>query len=297
MTKLKGNNAAKGVASRIAASVKSAADALEAIGGGGNDIDNILGVDLPEHLCRRICTGVSFVDECFSGGLVPTEVVLFKGGPGAGKSTLSMQVADSLTGRGRVVREDAGNDKLPGIDGVIVLYVGNEEAIVQMRKAARRLNLKHGFVPMSDTMMPRVLQRAEELMLDNPTKQLVLIVDSLQTMNDGYYKDGGVTSATPLRVAKMVKEFCISTWAVALLISQVGKGGEFLGKNGLKHQVDGLLGLAVDDRVKSETYGLRLLGFDKHRFGQSGRAFVLDMSANGAGLVEKGDYMLPTDDE
>src|SRR5262245_43465186 len=48
----------------------------------------------------RIPTGIAELDRVLGGGLVPGAVILLGGEPGIGKSTLALQLAGSLVGRG-----------------------------------------------------------------------------------------------------------------------------------------------------------------------------------------------------
>jgi hypothetical protein len=68
---------------------------------------------------------------------------------------------------------------------------------MQSRKTAKRLKLKHGFVVGEDRLIPKVLDHARYLISKNPGKPLLLIIDSLQTHDDGFYANGGDRSRSP----------------------------------------------------------------------------------------------------
>lgn len=229
---------------------------------------NILDIKVPEQLKRRIKTTVGFFDDAI-GGFVPASVMMLTGTPGAGKTTLLLQLADAIT--------HSGN---------ICLYNTGEESLYQVAMVAERLQLKHGFVCGQDTIVSDVLEHADELRKAHKGKQVFVFCDSLQTLNDGYYKDGGTTSNTPLRCVELLTDWAKSTYGIVNFIGQVNKNGEFQGKNGILHAIDVRARMYIDDNKKSETYGERIFEVTKNRFGVSGKAYILGIGDQG--IYEKG---------
>lgn len=233
---------------------------------------NIKDIKVPQHLRTRHKTGVDFVDHSVGGeGFVPSSVMMLTGTPGAGKTTLMLQLADSITAAGH-----------------ICLYNTGEESLYQVAMVAERLKLKHGFICGQDIMVDELLNHADELKAQNPKKQLFILEDSLQTLNDGKYKDGGTTGATPLRCVEMLTNWAKDTFGIVGFIGQVNKQGEFSGKNGILHAVDIRAQLYIDADKKSETYGKRIFEVTKNRFGVSGTAYVVEIGAKG--LYEIGSF-------
>lgn len=232
---------------------------------------NILDLDVPVQLENTFNTGLSFFDDALSSGegVTPSSSILFTGTPGAGKTTMCLQLADSIT--------KAGN---------ICLYNTGEESLFQVRKVAKRLNLKHGFIAGQDTLVTDILEHAGSLMKANRGKQLFIILDSLQTLNDGKYADGAVNAMSQVRATEMITNFCKETYACALIIGQVTKSGDFGGKMQVKHTVDVHAHLFIDEQKSSETYGERIFEVNKNRFGCAGKRYILGMAKNG--LYEKG---------
>ena len=102
---------------------------------------NILSIDIPDELKRRCKTGIKFIDDAFGGkGMTPSVCTLFTGTPGAGKTTLMLQLADSLTRQGHVC-----------------LFNTAEESLYQVRGVVDRLNLRNGFVCGQDSHVPTLL--------------------------------------------------------------------------------------------------------------------------------------------
>ena len=240
---------------------------------------NVLDITVPEALKRKVRTGMSWLDEAFGGqGMTPSTAGLITGTPGAGKSTMLLQLADSLTGAGHVC-----------------LYNTGEESLLQVRAVLERLKVRNGFVPGKDRMAADVLDHADMLARGNPGKQVVLICDSLQTLDDGFYPNGATNSMTPIRVFEMLTEWAKATFGIVLVIGQVTKDGKFASKQQLVHMIDMHAHLAIDEKPKSETYGMRIFKMRKNRFGCSGKGFVLNMSAQG--LTEAGTYNSEVEDE
>jgi len=226
---------------------------------------NILEIDVPEQLEKTYSTGMDFIDDAFGGkGMTPSTACLFTGTPGAGKTTLMMQLANAITKSGNVA-----------------LFNTAEESLYQVRKVAKRLQLKHGFICGSERMVDTLIDNAKKIQEKNPNKQLFIIADSLQTLDDGKYANGTVNSMTQVRCLEKLCQFAKDTYAIVIVIGQVNKNGDLAGKQVLKHMIDAHCHLYVDTDRRSETYGERLFEVQKNRFGCSGIEYVLNMSARG----------------
>jgi DNA repair protein RadA/Sms len=238
---------------------------------------NILDVQVPEKLRHKKQTGVAWFDDALGGeGFTPSTCMMLTGGPGCGKTTMLLQVADSITKAGHIALMNTG-----------------EESLYQVRLVTERLKLKHGFVCGQDTMVSDVIAHANKLRKENPGKQVFLLQDSLQTLDDGKYVDAngvsrGTTGATPLRCCEMLTDWAKNHFGIVIFIGQVTKGGEFAGKNAIKHAIDVHGHLFFDDDKKSETYGERLFEVQKNRFGCNGKTYIIGLNKDG--LHEKGHF-------
>jgi DNA repair protein RadA/Sms len=230
---------------------------------------NINDLEVPQQLRDRKKVGITWFDDALGGdGFVPSSVMMLTGTPGAGKTTMLLQLANAITAAGHVC-----------------LYNTGEESLYQVKMVAERLGLKQGFYVGQDTMIEGLLDHANALRKANPGKQVFILQDSLQTLDDGKWKDG-TNSMTSLRCAEMLTDWAKETYGVAIFIGQVNKDGEFQGKNGIKHAIDIHGHIYIDKSKKSETYGERIFEVTKNRFGCSGRAYILGIRRDG--LYEKG---------
>ena len=233
---------------------------------------NINEIEVPKALRIRRKVGISWFDDALGGeGLVPSSVMMLTGTPGAGKTTMLLQLANSITKAGH-----------------ICLYNTGEESLFQVKMVVERLGLREGFVVGQDTTIAGLLEHAESLRKANPNKQLFILQDSLQTLDDDIaVQRGGANSMTPLRCAEQLTDWAKQNYGIVIFIGQVTKDGEFQGKNGIKHAIDTHGHLYIDNQKKSETYGERIFEITKNRFGCSGRAYVLGIRRDG--LYEKGE--------
>jgi len=228
-------------------------------------------IKVPEALRNRKKTGVDFFDAAVGGeGLVPSSVVMLTGTPGAGKTTMLLQLADAITGSGHVC-----------------LYNTGEESLYQVKMVAERLKLRNGFIVGQDTLVPDLLSHADHIRKANPGKQVFVLQDSLQTLDDGKYAHGA-NSMTTVRATEMLTDWAKSTYGIVMFIGQVTKGGDFAGKQTILHAVDCRGQLFIDDEKKSETYGERIFEVTKNRFGCSGKSYILGMGTTG--LYERGSF-------
>lgn len=230
---------------------------------------NIKDISVPSQLRDRKKVGIEWFDDALGGeGFVPSSVMMLTGTPGAGKTTLLLQLADAITKAGH-----------------ICLYNTGEESLYQVKMVVERLGLRAGFVVGQDTMVDDLLEHADELRKANPGKQVFILQDSLQTLDDGKWKDG-VNSMTAMRCTELLTDWAKTNYGVVIFIGQVNKDGDFSGKNGILHAIDVRGQLYIDMQKKSETYGERVFQITKNRFGCSGRSYVLGICK--AGLYEKG---------
>ena len=137
---------------------------------------NILDIEVPEHLKRKFRSGLNYVDGAMGGeGFTPSAVTLFTGTPGAGKTTLMLTMADAMTKQ-----------------GAIVLFNTAEESLFQTAMTAKRLKLRNGFRCGNSASVSEIIENATKMSEEAKAagKQFVLIVDSLQCLDDDKYSSG-----------------------------------------------------------------------------------------------------------
>ncbi|MDV6373375.1 DNA repair protein RadA [Deinococcus arenicola] len=203
----------------------------------------------------RMSSGISEVDRVLGGGLVAGGVTLIGGEPGIGKSTLLLQVADSVARAGGTV-----------------LYVAGEESLEQIRLRADRLGVTADIQLTRDT-------RAEHIAaLMNEHKPALCIVDSIQTVTvEGEGAPGGVAQVRD--GTSMLTRAAKETGTATVLVGHVTKDGTVAGPKVMEH--------IVDTTVFLETVGaFRLLRSVKNRFGQAGELGVFEMRGEGLIAIE-----------
>ena len=225
---------------------------------------NILDVKVPKALRKRIKTGVVYFDDALGGkGFTPSMVTLFTGTPGAGKTTMMLEIANSLTR-----------------SGAKVLFNTAEESLFQLKLTVERLNLRNGFIAGEEQLVPNILETCDKLRKEAPDKPFFLIVDSLQTLNDGKYGKFNTNGKTAERSLQMITDYCKKHYCNAIIIGQVTKSGTMAGANVLKHMVDSMISLDVE-RKDEDLLGCRILAVEKNRFGGAGHIFFLSLQKRG----------------
>ncbi len=230
---------------------------------------NILKVRVPKALRNKFKSGLDFVDCALGGeGFTPSQVLLFTGTPGAGKTTMMLTLADQITK-----------------NGGLVVFNTAEESLFQVKLIAERLNLKSGFAVGQETHVPTLLEACDKLRArrGNKGKPFFLIVDSLQCMDDGKYSNGSVNSQSATRALSLITDYCKEQFTNAIVIGQVNKEGKMAGSNKLKHMVDAMITLSVEEK-DPDLRGCRVLQTTKNRFGGCGHTFFLAL--NGKGFTE-----------
>lgn len=236
---------------------------------------SILDINVPEQLKIRIPSGIDFIDDALGGwsnatGFTPSTSMMLTGGPGFGKTTLLLQIADGLTKNGHVVIVNTG-----------------EESPYQVRMVTERLKIKHGFIIGNDKKVQDLIMHAEVMQELHPGKQVFIFQDSLQTLDDGHYSNG-TTGNTPVRCCELLTDWAKRTFGIVCFIGQVNKAGQFAGKNALKHAIDVHAHFSFDDSPKSSTYGERLFEMQKNRFGANEKTYLVGLDSTG--LYSKGHF-------
>ncbi len=204
----------------------------------------------------RFSTGMKELDRVLGGGLVHGSLILVGGDPGIGKSTLLLQICQSL-----------GADRK-------ILYVSGEESMSQIKLRAERLKVTSPNLFLAcETNVDSVLNSCYT------EKPDILIVDSIQTMVCDRVNStpGSVTQIKEATAAFMhiAKEVGITVF----VIGHVTKEGSLAGPKILEHMVDTVLYFEGDKNLNH-----RILRTVKNRFGATNEIGVFDMQ--NSGLVE-----------
>jgi len=231
---------------------------------------NILDINVPSKLRERNPCGVDYIDAAFGGeGFTPSTISLFTGEPGAGKTTLMLTLANALTSQ-----------------GYTCLFNTAEESLYQVKLTCERLELSSGFIAGQESYVPRLLKQCDMLRKKTGNKPFFLIVDSLQTLNDGKYGEDHTNGQSAVRALQMLTDYAKEHYINVICIGQVNKSGNMAGSQKLKHMVDAMLHLSIEK--KDEDFkGLRVLETIKNRFGGAGWTFFLDLKKEGFNEVAR----------
>lgn len=236
-----------------------------------NEVQRFSDITVPDALRTSLKTGWEYIDALFTGeGIRPSTCCMVTGLPGAGKTTISLQLADALIGEGHTV-----------------FYNSCEESGQQLKMTLERMGLKNmltkGFHA-SLCEVGEILAAADKIRQNvAPGKGFFMFVDSLQTIEKAREGAGRPSSQQNQATEAMwdIAAWCKENYTVALVIGQVTKEGVFAGKQEVKHALDVHIELIIDTDKKSETYKQRIAQASKNRFGSSGIFFPYEISSKG----------------
>ncbi len=213
---------------------------------------------------QRFSTGLGELDRVLGGGAVSGSLVLIGGAPGIGKSTLLLQICNSLC------------------DGRKVLYVSGEESEQQLKMRADRLQVSSdGLYILAETRLSDIVEAAENLMPD------VLIVDSIQTL---YNEDNDSTPGSVSQVkdcTMTMLQLSKSGGITVFIVGHINKDGAIAGPKVLEHMVDAVLYFEGDANTS-----YRILRAAKNRFGSTNEIGVFEMVEKGLMEVPNPSQML-----
>lgn len=202
---------------------------------------------------KRFTTGLVYFDDVLGGGLVEGSTLILSGAPGAGKSTLVVEVAYRL----------AQNN-------LKVLYIAGEENKKQIKMRTERLSINSGGLYLDeDIQVEKVIFAIENL------SPRVVIVDSLQML----YTDTLKTPASsPTQMRHCLQKLCALAKGKNITIIFIGhstKSGYIAGLQSLQHTVDCVLWLSLNED------NTRTFQAQKNRFGSIEPKYTLYMNEFG----------------
>ena len=206
------------------------------------------------------------------GGIVQTSTCLISGEPGAGKTSLFLQLADCITAQ---------------CDRKNVVYVANEQTPDEIRGKALELGVRH----MHEICVVKAMGGFSGNLFEiiAKLKPCLIIIDSLTKLV-------GRDPELAVIVASMMKELSVKLNAPTLLVGQVTKDLNHAGLEKLQHEVDMT---ALISRIGSK----RILESEKNRNGQAPLALAMqmrgpeDFAAGRGGLAIMGIVAPPDEDE
>lgn len=212
----------------------------------------------------RTSTGISEFDRVLGGGIVKGSLVLVGGDPGIGKSTLLLQMCQTIK------------------TNSTILYTSGEESQKQIKIRAERLKVNNpNLLFLSETNMDNIENTISNIKPD------FLIIDSVQTVFCPGIDSapGSVTQIreVTLNLMRIAKNNNISVF----LVGHVTKEGAIAGPKILEHMVDCVL------YFEGESHHFhRVLRGVKNRFGSTNEIGVFEMCNNGLVEVDNPSKML-----
>lgn len=212
----------------------------------------------------RYATGLSELDRVLGGGLVKGSLVLVGGDPGIGKSTLLLQICNSL----------AISKK--------ILYVSGEESERQIKLRAERLGVTCDNVYIvSETDVASILEYINQI------EPEIVIIDSIQTMNCEEITSAAGSVPQVREATNALMKVAKSRDISMFIVGHVTKDGALAGPRVLEHMVDCVLYFEGDRQMT-----FRILRAVKNRFGSTNEIGVFEMANTGLVQVENPSKML-----
>jgi DNA repair protein RadA/Sms len=211
---------------------------------------------------KRIPTMNPAMDAFFGGGIAESSVLLLGGEPGAGKTTLMLQLSECVIQR--ALKENRHAD---------IVYVANEQSAAEIRDTAIRIGVERLYHICIVKAMGGLKSSLYGLI--QKYKPQLMIVDSLtklvgEDMNHAVY------------VAEALKTISVDIRSPTVLVNQVTKSIVHAGLEKLQHAVD-MTALMHSDGVD------RYIVSEKNRFGQAPMMLKMAMTAKGLVAMRMND--------
>lgn len=204
-------------------------------------------------------------DPLFGGGIVSTSVTLIGGSPGAGKSTLMLQIGKEIVHKSKNT----------------VLYISAEEEPGQLKSRADRLKIdEQERILLCDMLGNSDTEYMQNVIMGMKPKPSLVILDSLQ----GLIGSGPSHDNESIGVCNALKSIAAEYEIPAIIIDHITKADLFAGRMTLQHTVDCLIQFYVED----EASGLRTIETIKNRHGATPVKRQLRMQESGLVLSKGG---------
>lgn len=202
---------------------------------------------------QRYLTQMQELNRVLGGGIVPGSVVLLSGDPGIGKSTLLLQICQTISSDAQI------------------LYVSGEESLRQIKLRAARLGVTTPNLNLSATTnIESVIETIQRLKPD------IVMIDSIQTMNLSALNSSS-GSVTQVRECTQLLINIAKTMEIpVLIVGHVNKDGAIAGPKVLEHMVDAVLYFEGERNLS-----YRILRAIKNRYGSTNEIGVFEMGESG----------------
>lgn len=215
------------------------------------EVSNLSDISVANN--ERMKTGIGEFDRVLGGGIVPGSLILVGGEPGIGKSTLLLQICDTI--------KDC-------------FYVSAEESLAQIKGRADRLKISpDGLKLIADGDL---LAIEKEILKNKPN---LVIIDSIQTV---YLSEYPSTPGSMVQVREcgiFLQRLAKRTGISVVIVGHVTKEGSLAGPRTLEHLVDAVLYLEGE-----QFHDARILRGTKNRFGATNEVGIFSIQEKG--LVE-----------
>lgn len=229
---------------------------------------------------NRLSTGMEEFDRVLGGGIVSGSVILLSGDPGIGKSTILLQVTESLSSlRGVSTTKQSSRKNIEIAASVVsllprndvILYICGEESPSQIKLRSQRMGIKgQALLLLAETDVDIICTQIEQI------KPSLVIIDSIQTLETsdltGAAGSVGQVRECSSRLTVLAKRLGIPVF----LIGHVTKEGSIAGPMVLEHLVDTVLLLEGE-----KFYSGRTLRSLKNRFGPTDEVGIFEMAEEG----------------
>ncbi len=220
--------------------------------------------EVEKKTTTRFSTGIKELDRVLGGGMVEGSLILLGGEPGIGKSTLILQICNSI--------------KLDGN----VLYISGEESAEQVKLRADRLNIKNdNLLFLSQTDIELIKNEIEEI------KPKLVIIDSIQTMYSDEISSAPGSVSQVREITSQIMRMCKQNGITTIIIGHVTKDGNIAGPRVLEHMVDTVLYLEGE-----RYFSYRILRGVKNRFGSTNEIGMFQMQDSGMMEIENPSQIL-----
>ena len=202
---------------------------------------------------QRYLTKMKELNRVLGGGIVPGSVILLSGDPGIGKSTLLLQICQTMS-----------NDAQ-------ILYVTGEESLRQIKLRAARLGVTTGNLNLSSTTnIEAVVETIQTIKPD------IVMIDSIQTMNLSALNSSSGSVTQVRECTQMLINLAKTMEIPVFIVGHVNKDGAIAGPKVMEHMVDAVLYFEGERNLS-----YRILRAIKNRYGSTNEIGVFEMGESG----------------